>query len=302
MKILVFGAGAMGSFFGGLLSQRHDVTLVGRSTHVSAIRNHGLRIRGKTALIAHPRAVTTLPVRIRPDLVLVSTKAHATEQAMRILRPVAPSAMFLTLQNGLENPDIIARSARRVVAGTTAHGVTFVDAGEIRHAGIGDTTIGIWQGATSADLTRIRDVFEEGGIRTRLSPDIRADLWAKVAINAGINPIAALAAVTNGRIARDRRLAGLLEALVREAAGIANAEGVALDVDAVVQNAFRVARRTSSNRASMLQDLDRRRPTEIDAIAGAIVRAADRQGLDAPLNRAMFALVSAKEHPGRTDG
>jgi 2-dehydropantoate 2-reductase len=302
VKILVFGAGAIGSFFGGLLSQRHDVTLVGRPTHVSAIRNHGLRIRGKTALIAHPRAVTTLPVRIRPDLVLVSTKAYATEEAVRILRPLAAYSLFVTLQNGLENADIIARSARRVVAGTTAHGVTFVDAGEVRHAGIGDTTIGIWKGATRADLIRIRDVFEEGGIRTRLSPDIRADLWAKVAINAGINPIAALAGVTNGRIARDRRLAALLESLVREAAGIANEEGVALDAEAVVHSAILVARRTSSNRASMLQDLDRGRPTEIDAIAGAVVRAADRHGMDAPLNRAMLALVAAREHARRTDG
>lgn len=295
VKILVFGAGAMGSFFGGLLSLRQDVFLVGRQAHVSAIRAHGLRIRGKTALIARPRAGTVVPRDLRPDLVLVSTKAYDTERAMAALRPIARSALFLTLQNGLENPAIIARTAARVLAGTTAQGVTLVGAGEVRHAGIGDTILGLWKGAMQADLTRVRDVFEEAGIRTRVSEDIRSDLWAKVAINAGINPIAALAGVPNGRIARDRRLSALLGSVVREVVAVARSDGVALDGDQLSHTATLVARRTSQNRASMLQDLDRGRPTEIDAITGAVLRVAQRQGVPTPLNRALHALVSARE-------
>jgi 2-dehydropantoate 2-reductase len=301
VKILVFGAGAMGSFFGGLLSQRHDVVLVGRQAHVAAIRGHGLRIRGKTSLVARPTAATAIPRGLRPDLVLVSTKAYDTERAMTVLRPIARASLFLTLQNGLENPSIIARTASRVLAGTTAHGVTFVGLGEIRHAGIGETVLGVWKGATQADLTRVRDVFEEAGIHTRLSTEIRSDLWAKVAINAGINPIAALAGVPNGRIARDRRLNGLLESVVREVAVVARADGVPLDEEKLVHAATLVARRTGLNRASMLQDLDRGRLTEIDAIVGAVLRAGERHGVAAPLNRALYALVSARERAIRPE-
>lgn len=302
VKILVFGAGAMGSFFGGLLSLRHDVLLVGRQAHVSAIRAHGLRIRGKTAMIARPRAATTIPRGLRPELVLVSTKAYDTEGAMTALRPIARSSLFLTLQNGLENPAIIARTATRVLAGTTAHGVTFTGAGEVRHAGIGDTILGTWRGASAADLTRVRDVFEEAGIHTRISPEIRSDLWAKVAINAAINPIAALTGLPNGRIARDRRLSALLEFVVREVVGVARADGVDLPADDLVHAAMLVARRTSQNRASMLQDLDRGRPTEIDAITGAVLRAAERHDANAPLNRALYALVSARERASGPEG
>jgi 2-dehydropantoate 2-reductase len=253
-------------------------------------------------MIARPRAATVIPRGFRPDLVLVSTKAYDTERAMAALRPFARSSLFLTLQNGLENPAIIARTAARVLAGTTAHGVTFTGAGEVRHAGIGDTILGTWKGASAADLTRLRDVFEEAGIHTRMSPEIRSDLWAKVAINAAINPIAALAGIPNGRIARDRRLTALLESVVREVVAVARVDGVDLPADDLVHAAMLVARRTGSNRASMLQDLDRGRPTEIDAITGAVLRAAERHGEDAPLNRAMYALVSARERAAGPEG
>src|SRR5207247_2599903 len=197
VELLVFGAGAMGSFFGGLLCQRHDVTLIGRGEHISAIKSHGLRISGKTAIIAKPRAATRVPQNAKPEFVVVTTKSYDTANAMIALRPLGERAIFVTLQNGLGNADTIARTARRVIAGTTAHGVTFVGPGEIRHAGIGETVLG--------------------------------------------------------------------------------------------------AKRTAANRASMLQDLDRHHRTEIDAITGSIVRAAERHRIPVPLNAGLYALVRARE-------
>ncbi|MFA5895387.1 MAG: 2-dehydropantoate 2-reductase [Thermoplasmata archaeon] len=295
MRILVFGAGAMGSFFGGMLSLRHEVILVGRADHMQAVRAHGLRISGKTVMIARPRTASRVPRGARPELVLVTTKAYDTASAMTQLKAFAKSATFLTLQNGVDNPDVIARTASRVLAGTTAHGVTFMGPGNIRHAGVGDTVVGPWVGTNDTDATHARDILADAGISARVSADIRTELWAKVVVNASINPLAALAAVPNGRLVRDRRLLAVLERVAREAAAVAREEGARIDADEIVHRALLVARRTASNRASMLQDLDRHRRTEIDAITGAIVAAGEKTKVDTPLNRALFALVKAKE-------
>ncbi len=290
----------MGSFFGGLLSARNEVTLIGRADHVRTIRRHGLRISGKTVRITKPRAYVRIPQYARPDLVIVSTKAYDTPKAMRQLRPFAKSAIFLTLQNGLDNAEIIGRIATHVVAGTTAHGVTFLGPGEIRHAGVGETILGPWANVDEGDLVRLRDVFEEAGITTRLAIEVRSELWAKVIVNASINPLAALAGVPNGRLVRDKRLLATLEAVCRESAAVAKAEGAGIDADEIVQRTVLVARRTAANRSSMLQDLDHGRRTEIDAITGAILRSAVRERIAAPLNQALFALVKAREAAIRT--
>lgn len=295
MRILVFGAGAMGSFFGALLSVRHQVTLVGREPHMRAIRAHGLRVTGKTAVVAHPNVATTVPRTAKADLVLVTTKAYDTAGAMRQLRPLAKGALFLTLQNGLDNPEVIARTARRVAAGTTSHGVTFLGPGAVRHAGVGDTTLGPWRGVTMEEAIHLRDIFADAGVRTRVTEDVATALWAKAVVNAAINPLAALAGVSNGTLVKDRRMAAVLDAIGREAVAVARADGAMIDPEEVLHRTVLVARRTASNRASMLQDLDRGRRTEIDAITGALLAAADRHGIKVPLNRALYALVRARE-------
>ncbi|MGQ0797526.1 MAG: ketopantoate reductase family protein [Methanobacteriota archaeon] len=298
MRVLVFGAGAMGSFFGGLLAARHDVTLVGRDDHVKAIRRSGLRISGKTSRIATARAVTSVPRGAKADIVIVSTKAYDTRAAMRPLARYAGASLFLTVQNGFGNADVIARTAHRVVVGTTAHGVTLLEPGHVRHAGIGETVIGPWANVGEEDLVRLRDVLDDVGIVTRIASDIRTELWAKLVMNAAINPLAALAGVPNGRLVRDRRLAEALEAVVREAAAVARAAGASTDPTDLYRRTVLVARRTAVNRCSMLQDLDRGRRTEVDAITGAIVRAAARHGLHAPINALLYALVRAREAEG----
>src|SRR5438445_9397881 len=295
VELLVFGAGAIGSFFGALLSQRHDVTLIGRAEHVSAIKSRGLRVRGKTAIIAKPRAAIRVSRTARPDFVFVTTKSYDTANAMLALRPFADRAIFVTLQNGLGNAETIAKTARRVVAGTTAHGVTFEGPGEVRHAGVGETVLGAWARVDEADLVRLRDVFADVGIAARVTSDIRSELWSKLVVNASINPVAALAGVPNGRLVRDRRLQEVLGDVCREAVAVAKAEGARVDSDELYERTVLIAKRTASNRASMLQDLERHRRTEIEAITGVIVRAADRHRIPVPHNRMLYALVRARE-------
>ncbi len=295
MEVLVFGAGAIGSFFGGLLSQRHDVTLIGRAEHISAIKSHSLRVRGKTAIVAKPRAATRVPQTAKPDFVFVMTKSYDTANAMIALRPFADRAIFVTLQNGLGNAETIARTARRVVAGTTAHGVTFVGPGEVRHAGVGETVLGAWTRVDESDLVRLRDLLADVGIVASVTSDIRTELWSKLVVNASINPIAALAEVPNGRIVRDKRLLAVLETVCHEATAVAKAEGAHVDQEQLRHRTLLVAKRTAANRASMLQDLDRHHRTEIDAITGSIVRAAERHRIPVPVNTALYALVRARE-------
>jgi 2-dehydropantoate 2-reductase len=299
VEILVFGAGAIGSFFGGLLSRRHDVTLVGRPEHIAAIRSHGLRITGKTAMIAKPQATIRVPQHAKPALVLVATKAYDTANAMLALRPFANEALFVTLQNGLGNAEQIAKVARRVVAGTTAHGVTFEAPGVVRHAGIGDTVLGAWSHIEESDLVRLRDLFADVGIVAHVTSDVISELWSKLVVNASINPLAALAGVPNGRLVRDKRLLEILELVCREAAAVAKAEGARIDPDELRHRTLLVAKRTASNRASMLQDLERNRRTEIDAITGSILRAAERHRIPVPVNRTLYALVRARENNSR---
>ena len=225
----------------------------------------------------------------------VTTKSYDTANAMLALRPFVDRSIFVTLQNGLGNAETIAKTARRVVAGTTAHGVTFVGPGEIRHAGVGETVLGAWRGVDASNLVRLRDLLADVGIVASVTSDIRTELWSKLVVNASINPIAALAGLPNGRIVRDRDLLAVVEMVCREATEVAKAEGAQVDQAELRHRTLLIAKRTASNRASMLQDLDRHHRTEIEAITGAIVRAADRHRIPVPVNAALYALVRARD-------
>ena len=295
VDVIVFGAGAMGSFFGGVLSRRNHVTLVCRKEHADAIKRAGLRITGKTSVVARPDVTTTVAGVKNADLVLVSTKAYDTEAAARSLRKFAKTPPWLTLQNGPDNAAILAKVAKHVVAGVTSHGVTFLRPGEVRHAGIGETVIGGFEGIAHDDVVRIQDLFDEAGIRTRIASDIRRDLWLKAVVNAGINPIAALTRLRNGYLASMPMLAAATAALTTEGAAVARAEGFDISDREASEIAIKIARRTRDNRASMLQDVERARPTEIDAITGAVLRAAEKHRIPVPLNALMYSLIRGLE-------
>jgi 2-dehydropantoate 2-reductase len=298
VRVLVFGAGAMGSFFGGLLSKHHDVLLIGRSDHVKAIRAHGLRISGKTSMIARPEVATAVPSNARPDFVFITVKAYDTADAMSALEKLADRSIFVTLQNGLGNAETIAKTAHRVIAGTTTVGVMFVGPGEVRHGGIGDAVVGPWSHVDETDLVRLRDLLADAGIVVTVTSDVRSELWAKLVVNATINPLAAIVGIPNGRLVRDKRLAEVMDAICREAVAVAKAEGAKLDGEELRHRTAVVAKRTAANRGSMLQDLDRHRRTEIDAIVGPIVRSAARHRIPVPLSQALYAVVRAREAAG----
>ena len=303
MKIAVIGAGAMGSLFGALLAEGgHEVWLCDIwQEHIDAVRQNGLTIEreGQTRNVRLNAASD--PGQIgASELVLIFVKSTQTGSAAESAALLAGrSGWVMTLQNGMGNADIIAEHlpSNRILAGTTAHGATLLEAGSIRHAGAGATTVGMWAGGEKEfQIARqIADQFTQAGIESTAVESVRPVIWDKLIVNVGINAITALTGIKNGQILDLESSRELSRAAVEEAAAVAQALGIEVRENAV-DHVFQVAAATASNRSSMGQDVDHHRPTEINAINGFVVREARRMGLTAPVNQTLTALVETMEY------
>jgi len=298
VKVCVLGAGAMGSLVGALLSQRHEVALVGRKAHMEVVRARGLEVTGATRLLAKPLACTK-PAEVPwvPELVVLTVKAYDTPRALQAGAPLFGAASaVLSFQNGVGNLELVEQAVGPglALAGVTTHGVTFVEPGHVHHAGVGTTVVGGAAG-TEPLAAQTAALLSEAGMKTEASPDIRADIWAKAVVNAGINPLTAISGLRNGALLEVPALKELLEMTVREAQGIAEQAGIALPEGDLAERAKRVCQLTALNKSSMLQDIEQGRRTEVDSICGAIVAQARGLGLRAPLNQALLALVKGIE-------
>ena len=298
MHVVVFGAGSLGSLVGGLLARTHEVTLVGRGEHIRAVRDDGLRLTGAVDLTVHPDARTEPPA--SADLVLVTVKAFDTADAAATLAEMDDAGAVLSLQNGMGNEETLAAALPwPVLAGTTDFGAERTGPGVVRCNGVGEVVLGVPGGGESPAARRAGDAFRDAAIGTTVAADMPRRLWAKLAVNAGINPITALARVDNGAVLEDP-LAGTARAAAREAAVAATSAGVALDPGDAVAAMETVARETADNVSSMHQDVRAGRRTEVDAISGYVVEQASEP---VPVNRTLAALVGGwevrKVGPGR---
>ncbi|MFQ5552478.1 MAG: ketopantoate reductase family protein [Thermoplasmata archaeon] len=301
MRFLVFGAGAMGSLVGGLLSKRHETVLVGRKPHIKAIRDQGLRISGKTDLLARPEAVETLPPEADPDVVIVAVKAYDTWEAAEALKPLTQRASFLSLQNGLGNEETLAAAGAGVLGGVTNQGITFLGPGEIQHAGSGDTYIGPFAGVGKEEAVQVVEAFNESGLPSHVVDDIRRELWLKAVVNACINPLTALLRVDNGYVLETRATEQIVRDVIQEGVEVAARYDIDLVAEDVFDRVASVVRGTAENRSSMRQDLERGRRTEIDAINGAIARLGRDVGKPVSTNALLTRLVHAAEAAPRQE-
>ena len=300
MKVVVVGAGAMGSLFGGLLAEAGaGVQLLDIwAEHVKAINDKGLCIESQGGSRSVKIQATTDPESLdQADLIIIFVKSTHTGTAAEAAKEmVGPDTLVLTLQNGMGNADIIAEviDPGRVLTGTTSHGATLLGPGRIRHAGSGPTVIGMWAGENVDRAGQIADLFNSAGIETKIVDDVRTVLWNKLLINVGINAITALTGIKNGQILDLEMTKDLSRAAVEEAMAVGRAQGVEIRDDAV-DNVFQVADATAQNRSSMGQDVDNKRQTEIGAINGVIVREGRRLGIVTPVNRTLTALMETLE-------
>jgi 2-dehydropantoate 2-reductase len=317
MKIGIIGAGALGSLLGFYLSEHADVWLLSRRPEqVDAINRDGLRCERDGALSTrHPRAGADPGTIGQCDLVLVLVKSYQTawaaQQAPALLKTksgepraehTAPGSRFLvlgsqtlvvTLQNGLGNRELLAAAlgADRVGQGVTALGATQIGPGRVRQAGQGATVFGAAPDRTA--MTALCGLFRACGLPAELSDDLEALVWGKLVVNAGINAMTALLRVPNGALAENPDARMLMASAVAEAAAVAKARGIRLPYEDPLDRTLAVALTTAANRSSMLQDVLRGSPTEIDAINGAVEREGRRLGIATPVNSMLAALVRA---------
>jgi 2-dehydropantoate 2-reductase len=300
MKILVFGAGALGGFVGGVLSQKYDVTLFGKEDKMLPIRDSGLRLTGVTEIVAKPN-IAYNPKDLKDqdfDLIILTVKAYDTDSALEIIKDnLGLETTVLSLQNGLDNEVKIAKAIgeERTLGGVTSHGLTFVEPGHVHHAGVGETKIGEMDGKESDRIKVFASAFASMGIETVISRDIKKEIWIKGIVNAGINPLTALTRLKNGFLLKVPSLEKLLEVTCQECIEVARTDGIDLSDCDAIEKTKNVARLTSENRSSMLQDIERGRKTEIDSINGRIVKIGENNGIATPINSTLVSLIKGIE-------
>jgi 2-dehydropantoate 2-reductase len=300
MKIVMMGSGAMGGLFGGLLTRSgEEVWLVGnKKEQIDTIRSAGLTFEEKGEIQIIPMKATLDAASVgKADVVIFFVKTYDTETAVSdALVLEKEDTIFLTLQNGLGNEEVICQKIdrKKVMLGITGHGATLLGPGHIRHAGWGKTFIGELDHRMTDRARRIAQTFSEAGIETEVSSNIHGQVWEKLLVNVGINALTALTGFKNGQLLDYPETSGLMERLVVEAEEVARRKGIRLEEDPI-EKVRRVAEATKENRSSMGQDVDRRQKTEIDAINGAVVREAQALRIPVPFNQAVTDLVKAIE-------
>jgi 2-dehydropantoate 2-reductase len=299
-RIAVVGAGAVGCYFGGMLARADaPVVLIGRAGLADAVRQNGLFLDTLTFQARVKVEVSTEISAARgADLVLFCVKTLDTETAARQLAPhLAPGAIVVSLQNGVDNAERIRAAAGiDAVPAAVYVAAAMLGPGKVKHSGRGDLVIG----PRSERTERVAAVFERASVPCRISDNIAGELWTKLVWNCAGNAISALARVNYGQIATSEEARPMLEAVVYETLAVARASGVRMqmfeDPQAAIAGALvLLAKQMGPATSSTAQDLARGKRTEIDALNGFVARLGAKLGVPTPVNTTLFALVKLAE-------
>ncbi|MDG4906969.1 2-dehydropantoate 2-reductase [Mesorhizobium sp. WSM4898] len=303
MRIAILGGGgAMGGIFGGYLARAgNDVTLIDVSTPaVQAINDNGLTIEekdGSQPVIRVP--ATTEPSKVGPvDLIINFVKCYHTDAAVRAAAPmISGHTAVLSLQNGWGNAPRIAGivGEDKVLVGLTYHGGTLLGPGRVKHPGVGMTYIGELSGKATPRLDKVIETFRAAQIETARSERILDEVWKKLALNACTLPVAGLLHFMSHELVAFDGAKSLMAAILKEVVAVAKAQGISLDYDERWAAITGLLEKAVGGKASMLQDVEARRQTEIEVINGAIVDAGKRTGVATPVNETMVWMIQAKQ-------
>ncbi|WP_409227593.1 ketopantoate reductase family protein [Gudongella sp. SC589] len=303
MKVVIIGAGAMGSIYGGFLAEAGNEVyfLDVFQEHIDNINKDGLWIEGTSGdrYIKNIRA-TSDPSEVGVvDLAIVFVKSTITDLAIKSNQAViGENTVVLTLQNGLGNIEKIKTVVKegQIISGTTSHGANLLGPGRVKHAGHGATVIGELNGETTDRIKKIADVFRDAKLEpVSVSDNVMGLIWDKLLVNVGINPMTAITGLKNGEILDYPELESLAEEAVNEAMLVADASGITLETPDAVTHFKEISRVTGENVSSMLSDVINKRRTEIDNINGAIVREGEKHNIKTPVNALLTRLVKLKE-------
>ena len=297
MNFLIVGPGAMGCLFAGHLNKAgHQVVILDyREDRARDIDRNGITLEGVGGdFKTHVNAVTEKPIR-KIHVALICVKAYQTEKVAQTLSDwLDPHVTVLTLQNGLGNLEILKKrlGGRQVLGGVTAEGATLLGPGHVRHAGRGPTIIGPagTEGGPAADIV---SAFSDAGFDIRAVDAVENLIWGKLIINVGINALAAITKVKNGRLPEIEGTRHVMQRAIDEAVHVADLKGIKLPFPDPMKRVLEVCRGTADNIASMLQDVMAERATEIQFINGAIVAEGERLGIPTPVNFTLSCLVAA---------
>jgi len=300
--ILIIGTGALASLFAARLTQAgHDITMLGSWREgLDALNQDGVRLVGAdgTEHKYHVHATNDPLECVDAKYALVLVKAWQTEQAASQLKDcLADDGLALTLQNGLGNREALMQSLglSRVALGSTTTGATLLGPGHVKAGGEGVISL-----EQNQALSPMEEALKSAGFNIQLVENAQSLIWGKLVVNAAINPLTALLRVKNGELLERPSAREMMNVLAIETANVAKAENIQLPFDDPLKIAEDVARKTAANTSSMLQDVLRGAPTEIDAICGAVVKAGEKHGIETPVNKVCWQLVKALPRPVRS--
>jgi 2-dehydropantoate 2-reductase len=301
MKICVVGCGAVGSLFAAHLAKAGEAEVWAYDVwkeHTDAIRANGLRLSGATDFTASLNATSNPKELPRCDYGIVATKAIHTRSAIaQVAHSFDEKSAVCSVQNGVGNEEIIAEHVKFVIRGTTFPAGHAIAPGHIGYDIKGDTWIGPFE-ATNTSMDKVEELaglMTRSGMNTIALKDARGAQWTKLIFNASTNPVGALTLLHHGAATRFAPTGQLFNDLIAEGEAVAKKLGIELHGDPrqLVQKG---ANAPGRHRASMLQDVLAKRPTEVDFMNGAIVQWGEKTGVPTPLNRALLALVKGLEH------
>lgn len=296
-KVAVLGAGAVGSYFGGMLARAGvPVTLIARPRHVQAIEKSGLFIEGSSVNERiRIEASSDVSALRGAEVVLLSVKTVDTESAAKSLAlQLRNSALVLSLQNGVDNVERIQSTIGLEVIPTVVYvAVAMAGPGHVKHSGAGNLIIG---GAhRRPELDAVALMFERAGVPCRISDNIETELWTKLILNCAYNAISALTQAKYGRIHDDAHARAVMIRATKEAIAVAHAMSVELAEDETIERVLHLAELMPGATSSTAQDLVRGNPTEIESLNGYIVRRGAELGIEVPVNQTLYALVKLLE-------
>ncbi|GIM47442.1 2-dehydropantoate 2-reductase [Collibacillus ludicampi] len=300
MNVLLIGAGALGKLIAAQLARSGTKiqVLVRREEQMKAIRERGVCVNHNNTTYTQKLEVFTEISDLTPDVVILTVKSYQTEEAAKQITRLCNSPTVLSLQNGLGNEIPLAKycSKDRIMLGVCTHGVTALSDTTVAWNGVGEILIGSKRHTLAPSVERLVRLLSAAGLHARCSQHIEEDVWRKVLVNCAINPLTAVTRLKNGDLLEREDLLRIMRDVVDEAVRIAEAKGI--KVGEIWPRVLDVCRKTAENRSSMLQDLEANRPTEIDALNGAIVKLAEEMSYPVPVNRTLVSLVrtlSSKE-------
>jgi 2-dehydropantoate 2-reductase len=301
VRICVVGCGAVGSLFAANLATLHDLEVWGfdlNQAHVDTINAHGLRLTGAGEVVGLVRATSDASSIPPCEFGIVATKAMHAASAIAASAHAFRDGAVASVMNGVGNEETIAEHVSRVIRGTTFPAGKLLEPGLVQWDVKGETTLGPFEPrpASSEEVTRLAEACTRAGMPTTAVADARPAQWRKVIFNAASNPIGALTGLTHGRVCERPPLRALVSGLVDEGKAVAAAQQIVLDADPeeLIDHAAR-PEVAYDHKASMLQDVEARRPTEIDYLNGGAARFGREHGVPTPLNDAITALIKGVE-------